>query len=107
MSQYTMQPFQPRGGVNSTTALAVTASNQTFTLPAVGPDGASMLISNSGTQVVFIAYGSVTASVTTSMPIINNSSLLIQLPPGVTQLSAIAGAVGSTIYATVGDGCII
>lgn len=106
MAQTNLGPFQPRGGLNSTTALAVTGSNQTFSLPAVGPDGASLLISNSGTQVVFIAYGSVTSSITTSMPVINNSAILIQLPPGVTQISCIAAAVGSTIYATVGDGCL-
>lgn len=97
-------PFQPAGGVSSTTNIAVTASSQQLTLPSIGADGGSLVLTNIGTQTVFIAYGSVTASVSTSMPLLPNSSQVISIPGGVSQLSVIAAATGSTLYATAGQG---
>ena len=73
-------------------------------MPAVASDGGSLLITNLGSQNVFLAYGNVTASVTTSMPILANSAQTISAPGGLTQLSVIAPAAGSTIYVTVGRG---
>lgn len=97
-------PFQPAGGATSTTNAAVTASSAQFTLPPIGSDGGSLLLTVVGTQTVFVAYGNVTASVTTSMPLIANSAQTISIPPGITQLSVIAAGTGSTIYATGGIG---
>ncbi|CAB4155560.1 hypothetical protein UFOVP671_14 [uncultured Caudovirales phage] len=106
MAQNLIAAFQPRGGVSSTTTIAVTGSSQQLTLPSIGPDGSCLLLTNSGTQVVFVSYGSVTASITTSLPILANTQLMISLPPGITQISCIAATVGSTLYASVGDGCL-
>ena len=97
-------PFQPNGGAASTTNGSVTAASTQITLPAVGSDGGTLLLTNIGTQTVFIAYGAVTASLTTSMPILANSAQTISIPGNVSQLSVIAAATGSTLYATVGGG---
>lgn len=98
-------PFQPAATAASTTALAVTGSNQALTMsPATGSDGGTMRIANIGTQTVFIALGTVTSSVTTSMPMLANTVETFSLPGAVTTLSVIAAATGSTLYVTVGQG---
>ena len=100
-----MNPFQPVPTAASTTALAVTESNQTLTLsPNGGSMTRSMRIAVIGNQTVFVALGTVTSSVTTSMPILANSVEVFTLPAGLTTLSVIATATGSTIYVTVGEG---
>lgn len=104
MSQTTIAPFQPDGGASSTTNLAVTASSQQLTLPPIDAAGQAILLTNIGSQTVFVAYGNVTASVTTSMPLMPNTAIVFTAPPGVSQLSAIAASPGSTLYATVGRG---
>ena len=98
-------PFQPVGGVANTSTIAVTASNQPLTLsPAVGSDGGSIRIANVGTQTVFLAFGTGTASVTTSMPIPAGGVEVFSCPGGLSTLSVIAAATGSTLYATPGTG---
>lgn len=100
-----IQAFQPAPTAASTTALAVTESNQTLTLsPNGGAMTRSIRLVNIGTQTVFVALGTVTSSVTTSMPILANSVEVFTLPAGITTLSVIAAGTGSTLYATVGDG---
>ena len=98
-------PFQVAGGAANTSNIAVTAASQTFNLaPSVGADGGTMRLVNLGTQTVFIALGTVTASVTTSMPMLANSAETFSLPGGVTSLSVISTATGSTLYASIGIG---
>ena len=100
-----MQPFQPAPTAASTTELAVTAANQTMTLsPNGGAQTRSVRLANIGTQTVFVALDTVTSSVTTSMPVLANSVEVFTLPGGITTLSVIAAATGSTLYATIGDG---
>ena len=100
-----MQPFQPAPTASSTTALAVTESNHTMTLsPNGGAQTRSVRLANIGTQTVFVALGTVTSSVTRSMPVLANSVEVFTLPGGVTTLSVIAASTGSTLYATIGDG---
>lgn len=101
----TIAPFQPAPTAASTTALAVTAANQTMTLlPNGGNRDASLRLANIGSQVVFVALGTVTASVSTSMPILPNTVEVFTLPGGISTLSVIAAATGSTLYATIGQG---
>lgn len=97
-------PFQPKATAATTLNIAVTASNQTFTLPTAPNNGGTMRLVNSGTQTIFWAYGTVTSSVSTSTPLLPNTVETFTLPGGVTELSVIAGATGSTLYATVGEG---
>ena len=100
-----MQPFQPAPTAASTTALDVTAEDQTMTLsPNGGTQTRSLRLANIGTQTVFVALGTVHSSVTTSMPVLANSVEVFTLPGGITTLSVIAETTGSTLYATIGDG---
>ena len=94
--------FQPRGGGTGTVSIAVTATAQAIGLPVIAQEGATVRMVNSGTQVVFVAFAG-TATVEGSMPILANSVETFSLPTGST-LSVIAGATGSTLYATIGDG---
>ena len=104
MNQQTF-PFQPAATAATTSDIAVTAANQTLVLsPGVGSDGGSMRISNIGTQTIFWAYGTVTANVSTSTPMLANSVETFSLPGGVGAISVIAAAAGSVIYVTVGIG---
>jgi len=98
-------PFQVAATAANTSNIAVTASNQTFTLsPTVGSDGGTVRLANIGTQTVFVAMGTVTSTTTTSMPVLANSIETFSLPGGVNTLSVIAAATGSTLYATIGQG---
>ena len=98
-------PFQPAATAASTTSIAVTASNQTLTLsPNGGTQDATIRLANIGSQTVFVALGTVTSAVATSMPILSNTVEVFTLPGGVTTLSVIAAATGSTLYATIGQG---
>lgn len=97
-------PFQPNGGAASTTNAAVTTSSAQITLPAISSDGGSLMLTNIGTQTVFVSYGTVTASISTSMPVLANSAQVISMPGGVSTISVIAAAAGSTLYATFGSG---
>lgn len=104
MGQQTF-PFQPAATAATTSNIAVTTASQTFTLaPSVGADGGSMRVTNSGTQNIFWALGSVTASMTTSMVMQPNTTETFSLPGGVNTISVIAPATGSTMYVTVGIG---
>ena len=100
-----LYPFCPVPTASNTLAQAATASSATFTLPplAVGTEQ-SLVFTNIGTQTVFWAWGAVTASVTTSMPLLANTSQPFAVPYGITAISIIAPSTGSTLYATLGTG---
>lgn len=97
-------PFQPVGITSSTTNIDVTATSQVLNLVPPSNQGGSLILTNIGVKTIFFCYGNNTASITTSMPILANTANTVALPPGVTQISAIAASPGSTLYATVGDG---
>lgn len=100
-----IQAFQPAPTAASTSALAVIGSNQTLKLsPNGGAMTRSIRLANIGTQTVFVALGTETSSVTTSMPILANSVEVFTLPASIDTLSVIAADTGSTLYATIGDG---
>ncbi|MGG2046765.1 hypothetical protein [Burkholderia gladioli] len=101
--------FQPRGAAgatpNSTTNLAVTTAVQQLTLPAVPAEGATLRLVCSGTQTVFWSYGvSSGLTVSNGVPLLANTVEPFFVPGGATQISLIAAATGSTVYATIGDG---
>lgn len=97
-----MQPFSP---VGDTVNVAVTATSQALALTSLGTMGGSVRIGNIGTQTVFIAFGSSSVTTTTAagIPILPNTVEVFALG-GVTHVAAIATAVGSTLYATSGQG---
>jgi len=94
-------PFQPRGGAASTTSIAVTAAAQNLTLPVVSQEGGTVLLTNIGTQTVFISFSGA-ATIAGSMPVIANTQVSCSV--NLLTLSVIAAAAGSTLYATIGDG---
>ncbi len=99
-----ISPFQIIGGVNNTTSAAVTTSSSQIPLMPVGYDGCQVVLTNIGSQPVFIAYGNVSATLTTCKPVLPNTSEVVTVPPGIKQLSAIAQHDGSTLYCTIGMG---
>lgn len=97
-------PFQPRGGANSTASLAVGTTAAPVVFAGVIPaEGVTVRLVNGGSQVVFLSFSG-TATLLAGMPMIPNSVETFSLPPG-SVISAIAAATGSTLYATLGDGC--
>lgn len=85
---------------NSTLNVAVgTTSTNTVITAVTG----TLNLTNVGTEVVFVAVGTAaqTATVTTSFPILPNTSITIE-GNSVTNVAAIAGATGSTLYITRG-----
>ena len=103
-----MTPFQP---TTSTAPIAVTASNQTLTLPAASGGVAGGLIqcmlTVTGSQTVWVALNTTavipTSSPTSSFPLLPGTQPILTLPAGAT-LNVIAGATGSTLYVTQGFG---
>lgn len=105
-------PFVP---VGPTTNLAVTASAQSITLPTVVSTPSSVryaadfglqsyVLSNLGTQTVFLRCDGTTATASNAMPLLANAQVVVSLDKSVTTCSAIAASTGSTLYATVGAG---
>ncbi|CAB4188172.1 hypothetical protein UFOVP1165_65, partial [uncultured Caudovirales phage] len=62
---------------------------------------------NTGTQTIHWLYGNVAVTTTGAamgVPMLANTVETFTVPAGITQLSVIAAAVGSSLYVTVGDG---
>lgn len=119
-----MQPFAPQG---NTVAITVAATSSTAVqvpnTQGAGLGGPNFLVTNIGTQTVFVAAtgarqsdGSLTAAATATAavipvngtpangwPVLANTSQTITLPPGA-WITTIAAATGSTLYVTPGDG---
>jgi len=93
-----MRPFSPIG---DTTNIAVTATAQDMTLPSEAR-GDSLMLTNIGTQTVFVDFVG-TATAATGVPILAGSQVVFGNTRKTTA-SVIAGAAGSTLYATRGDG---
>ena len=93
--------FSPQG---NTVNIAVGATTGNVAITSLSMSQGALRLVNSGTQVVFVKLGtsnSVTAALT-DFPILANTTAIIDLPPGTTYIAAIAGATGSTLYATSG-----
>ena len=94
-----IRPFQVVQGSSQT--LAVTGASQSLTLPtAVG--NRSIRIVVSGSQNVFWRYNAA-AAVATSTPMLAGTVETFSLPNDATTITFIAGAVGSTVYITIGE----
>lgn len=98
MQQY-IRPFSAVD--QSSQTLAVTASNQSLTLPTgIGTRTIRILVS--GSQTVFWRYNAA-ATVAASTPILAGLSETFLLPNDATTINFIAGATGSTVYITIGE----
>lgn len=102
-------PFQPRGASGATPNaqknIAVTAAIQQVTLPPIPAEGATMRVVVDGSQNIAWCFGQ-----SAGLTLGNGVHMLAQtvesftIPGGVTQLSVIAGAAGSTMRIIIGDG---
>jgi hypothetical protein len=106
MSTIDQSAFQMNGGVISTTNINVTTSVEEFTLPPIGSEGNTVVLTVRGDQPVFIDYKKANASVDTSMILLPNKSYTISMPGGRTTLAVIAEIDGSRLYATTGRGVL-
>ena len=103
-----MTPFQP---TTQTSPLAVTATNQTLSLPATSGGVAGGMIQCMltviGSQTVWVAVNTTavipTSSAKSSFPILAGTQPVLTLPAGAT-LNVIAANTGSTLYVTQGFG---
>ena len=103
MSFDIIRSFEPQGNTVNLAVLTTTA-NVAITNPGSGTR--SLRIANIGTNNVFINFGknnSVTAVLTTSIPLLANSVSMFQLKSDITHVAAIAAAIGNTIYCTTGE----
>lgn len=94
--------FEPLSG--GTQSLAVTGSDQLVTLTQViPPEGCAAMLTNIGTQTVFVRLDATTVTAANGMPVLANSQVTFGVNFGATP-RAIAAATGSTIYLTLGNG---
>lgn len=88
--------------VGATKNVAVTDSAQTLTFTDGGAAADVVRLANIGTQTVFVNFQA-TATAANGIPILAGTAETFA-KGAATSLSAIAGAVGSTLYATTGMG---
>jgi len=101
--------FQARGATGTTpaaqTALAVTAAVQQITLPSAPSEGGTIRVVVDGTQNIAWSYGvSASLNLSNGVHMLANTVETFSVPGGITQLSVIAAATGSTVRVMVGDG---
>lgn len=91
--------------LGNTVNLAVLATTANVAVSAPGMGNRTIRIVNVGTNVVFINIGTsgVTATTTTSIPLLPNSAEVFFLRRENTHVAAIAGATGNTLYITTGE----
>lgn len=96
-------PFMSQG----TTNVAVTASAQTLALSTFTVTGATqkqVVLTNVGTQTVFLRWDATPVTLTNGLPVLANSQIVVSMPNAVTATTVISASTGSTLYATVGAG---
>lgn len=101
--------FQPRGASGTTPAaqtnIAVTAAVQQLTLPPVPAEGGSMRIVVDGTSNIAWSFGvSGSLALGNGVHMLANTIEMFSIPGGITQLSVIGAATGSTLRVMIGDG---
>lgn len=101
MAQF--QAFIPQG--NTVTFSATTTSSNAQVVPA-GPQAQSVRVVNSGSVIVYLAFGQ-TSAVTannTSIPMLGNSVEVFALPNASTYMAVNASSATATVYVTAGEG---
>lgn len=102
MSQ--LRAFRP---LAATQNIAVTATAQTQTFSPVPFGTSAVRLCNVGTQTVFVLFGEssqTAATVSNAIPIPAGQPYIFTMSQGTLSFSVIAGATGSTLYSTVGEG---
>jgi len=92
----------------NTVNVAISNTSANVALGAVfGTTGNQVRVHNSSSSTVFVAFGgsnTVTASVSTSLPLPPGDVEVFTTPQGTTYIAVIAAAAGGTLYATLGEG---
>ena len=97
--------FQPAAGANTTVIPVAATSTSTGLTAMVGSDGGTVRIVNSGTQTVFIVFGTGAVPATTSsMPLLGNTVETFSITSATTSITTLAATTGSILYLTVGIG---
>lgn len=99
-----MAAFQPLSGNAPSVTAAVGNTSATLNIPTLPSVNPTMRVTIDGNQTVAWAYGNVTATMNGSVQMLANTVELFAAPTGLTQISHIAGAVGSNIRVTIGAG---
>ena len=98
---------QPFNRVGPTQNITVTATSAGISLGGNAAYAETLRFVNVGTQTVFVEFSSdgvtPTATLAASIPILPNTSLIVT-NPRTSNVAAIAGATGSTLYVTPGIG---
>lgn len=108
MAQVYVRPFVPKppNGLN-TVNVAVGAANQSLALGTNKGQGfQSIRLVNSGTQTIFLNFSQAagTAALATDLPMLPGTAEVFGLHPDIAFINVIATGVGSTLYATIGEG---
>lgn len=99
-----IEPFLP---VGVTVNIAATAASQVLALtPLINNFIGSLRLANIGSQTLFVAFGTSNTTVTAAngVPLPTGLSELFHFSEGITHVAVIAAGVGSTLYATSGNG---
>ena len=98
-----IRPFEK---MSNTANLAVTGTSASVAVPSAGVGHGSVRIVNAGTNTIFVEFGNsaVTATTTTSMPILPNTAETFVFRNENTHVAAIASTTGNTLYVTYGSG---
>ena len=92
----------------NTVSISLTTSSANVALPALIGSGVGyqLRIFNSSTATAFIAFGQsgVTASTSTSLPMLPNSVEVFSIPFNTSYVAAIGSATNGTVYITQGEG---
>jgi hypothetical protein len=101
----TTSAFSPQ---TNTVNVAISNTSANVSLgPIYGTTGGQVRVHNSSSQTVFIAFGpnnTVTASLSTSLPLPPGDVEVFTVPTQVAYIAVIAAAAGGTLYATLGEG---
>lgn len=95
-----IKPFRPTGG--ATVNIDVAAASARVALSS----GDQQWVYNDGSATAWIAFGdgTVTATTSTGIPIKSGFDALMSIPPGATNVAAIAAGATGKIYFTPGAG---
>ena len=94
--------FMPHPAKTVNGAVTAGSTDIVITEQPIGTN--AMRLTNSGSQIVFWKYGAGAASLTTSTPLLPNTSEIFECPYTIGTLAVIATAIGSTLYVTPGIG---
>lgn len=102
MSQLYIRPFMVKGNTVNT-SVGLTSAAVAVTRPSVGIQ--SIRVVNSGSNIIYINIGTsaVTATTTTSMPILAYSVETFMLPNDATHVACISASTGNTMFVTTGE----